>query len=660
MGLLTDVIEQKLKDKHAEELDRKAKKAAFYYKAAWDPSPGVSDDVRNYAQEQYFKLLEPEAKKSAQNAFGILGKLKQAFTGGPQKADDAASQPASPAPALQFAQGAADREGVPTVTQSASAEAQPIKQAFLAGPPPTAAAPVSAQSAAPKFFDTPAARQRSMDAEKQEYDTWLQRGKDVLGPDASARDLAEYAGSKGQRLPAAPIQARTPVSIHLKDGSETAAMRSKDGRYFTIAGELIDPESIEKESPKPSNARVVAMANDFVNLDSAKSLAANGFPFNDHDGKPIDIEKIPEGMVLQTIRKPDGTTYYSPRNMADKVVTVGNQVIAVNPSQVQQIPQGAGTVLGQARVGTSGTGQVPVYNPDTKEFEMFNTQRTTNPNTPGPVRAPGATVVPPATPGGAPRPAVAPPASGGMGNRIPAGQYRGIVEKVIPVQEAATQIFGDPSQPDLKPLISYRDLADNPQSRERLGKALRLTFDGLSSATGGAGIHAGAGPISISSGGFGDLIQNYFNVAPNVAAQQQRIMEEAIGKLTPEEKEYFNSVMSSFSTIVGLRSLTKASAAQSSVAAIERELPVIGINTFGQDQFLDQSQRLAEVVANGVSNLPKGGVDSKLREHIRSLPSEMQKLKDARKGPAKAPAVKGKAATKLVDDLVNAYAGAGK
>lgn len=660
MGLLTH-IENGIERKHADEEARKAGLRQFYSKAAWDEN--VSDDVRNYAQDQYLKLLAPEAKKSATNAFGVIGKIKDAFLGGPKPATagqpDVASQPASPAPAPKFAQGAADREGVPTVTQSASAEAQPIKQAFLAGPPPVAAAPVSAQASAPKFFDTPAARQRVMDAEKQEYDTWLQRGKDVLGPDASARDLAEYAGSKGQRLPAAPIQARTPVSIHLKDGSETAAMRSKDGRYFTIAGELIDPESIEKESPKPSNARVVAMANDFVNLDSAKSLAANGFPFNDHDGKPIDIEKIPEGMVLQTIRKPDGTTYYSPRNMADKVVTVGNQVIAVNPSQVQQISQGAGTVLGQARVGTSGTGQVPVYNPDTKEFEMFNTQRTTNPNTPGPVRAPGATVVPPATPGGAPRPAVAPPASGGMGNRIPAGQRAGVVTQSLPVQQAAVQITGDPEL-GIKGLKDFAYLADKPESVKRIGSALNLIFDQMDGATGGAHISADAGPISISTGGIGSVLQNAFGVPQKLAEQKSKIISDVVSKLPPDEQEYINSVMSSFASAVGLRSLSKASASQSSVRSIEREYPTIGAGSgvTNSNSYNDKLKRIYLDLDNAFSNLPRGAIDAKFSRQMDSLHQEMKKLNNG--APAKAPAVKGKAATKLVDDLVNAYAGAGK
>lgn len=206
-----------------------------------------------------------------------------------------------------------------------------------------------------------------------------------------------------------------------------------------------------------------------------------------------------------------------------------------------------------------------------------------------------------------------------------------------PVREAAAQLFGDPSQPTLKGLNDFADLADNKESRERLGKALRLTFAAMDQATDGAHIAAGAGPISISTGGVGTWLQNYFHVPQNIAAQQAGMMQDAIKDLTPEEQRAYDATMSAFGTIVGLRSLTRASAAQASVATIEREMPVLGVNSTSKAQFNDQMARLAEIVYNGTKGLPPGTLSPDLVDRIKgqvkksSAPSPNGKLS----GPAK-------------------------
>lgn len=637
MSYFTDLVDGNLEKQHQDELEQKRAKRDFYNKAIWDTSGQVSDEVKNYAQEQYFKLLEPGAKKKAQEVHGVIGKIKDAFLGGPKPATaaqpDAASQPASPAPAPQFAQGAADREGVPTVTQSASAEAQPIKQAFLAGPPPAAAAPVSAQVAAPKFFDTPAAVARSLDTEKQVQGFWEQRGKD-LG--LEGRDLAEYSGSKGTRLPAQTK--RIADKGVARPGEDPATGKPYEGLW----DHTVDKDGTENWAKRPDVVKgggAIRSVPHSVSVTDAKATAAQGAAYKNQAGEDIDLDKLPPNMGLQAMVVGD-KMFWVPISPTQSEITVGNEKYVVTPYN-KDVAHGAGVLQGAARVGTESQGNVPVYNPDTRQFEMLPTHTSSTPVTTGPVAAPAA----PVTGGGAPRPLVAPPARApgtrSMGNLIPSGQYSGVVSRAIPVQEAATQIFGDPAQPSLKGLKDYIDLADDPKSRERLGKALRLTFDGLSAATGNAHISAEAGPVSISTGGIGSILQNYFGVPQKLAEQQSKIMQDAIGSLTPDEREAYDAMMSSFSTVVGLRSLSRASAAASSVAAIERELPVIGVNTFDSRQYADQLQRLAEVVSNGAKQLPKGGLDPKLFQRINSIPEEMQKLKDARKGPAKAPAVKG-------------------
>ncbi len=211
-----------------------------------------------------------------------------------------------------------------------------------------------------------------------------------------------------------------------------------------------------------------------------------------------------------------------------------------------------------------------------------------------------------------------------------------MLERITPVREAATQLFGDPSQPDIKGLKDFASLADNEKSRKRLGKALKLTFDSFSKATGESGIHAGAGPVSLNaSGGVIQLIENAFGVPPKLAEQSAQIMQNALKDLTPEEREAYNATMSAFGTIVGLRSLTRASAAQSLVATIEREMPIIGVNTTNSDQFADQMTRLAEIVYNGTKGVPKAMWEQTpgLLDRIQKLPSEAKKMKKSGASP---------------------------
>jgi hypothetical protein len=126
----------------------------------------------------------------------------------------------------------------------------------------------------------------------------------------------------------------------------------------------------------------------------------------------------------------------------------------------------------------------------------------------------------------------------------------------------------------------------------------------MEAANGGPNADARVGPVGLGTGGLGAWIGNQLSIPASNAGAETKMMQNAINKLTPREREAFDSIMSSYSTIVGLRSLTRASAAQSSVSAIEREMPAIGLNTFSRAQFVDQLSRLAEVTKNGFAGLP--------------------------------------------------------
>jgi hypothetical protein len=94
-GLLTNLIEQKVEKSHRDEEDRKQRLRQFYYDRIHDET--TPPEVREQLSQDYFKLLSPDAKKSAQKGMGLIGKLKQAFGGQkPQQPQQGQPQPAQP------------------------------------------------------------------------------------------------------------------------------------------------------------------------------------------------------------------------------------------------------------------------------------------------------------------------------------------------------------------------------------------------------------------------------------------------------------------------------------------------------------------------------------------------------------------------------------
>lgn len=691
MSYFTDLVDGTLRNQQADELRQKEEKRDFYNKAIWDPS--TSDEVKNYAQDQYFKLLEPGARKKAQEVHGIIGKIKDAFTGGPKTTagqPDAASTtaaPPTPAVAPQFAQGAADRQGVPTVTQPAAQEAQPIqaRAAFNAGPPPAAAPPVPTAQAALHFFDTPAARQRQIAAEKGEYDAWLERGKGVLGPDASPRDLAEFAGSKGQRLP--PINlaavARAPVKLDLKDGTQIQALRGKDGKYYDLQNNLLDTDSIDKESLKPVNTQLVWFSYpDDKPGDAPHAVRVDPRP----GGRSVDAstgKPIPEGAnqvntaVLEAkIRQ---NTYGQMGNLTRALIGQGYpeaQAQQLAGQQVEQEFQKKMSLLGAESVHEA-LGQDPEGNQIAVPL-----QRTPVPNAIAPLPPPNGgapsggqsaspattPAKPPAAANGVPlavNPAVRPALAPRLLPGVTPAQAKQAAQYSVPITESVVQMFGDPKQPDLKSLMSYAKIADDPAAANRVGTAIRMTLGAFGDSIGEASVGGGAGPIHLSSGGFGDWLQNKLGIPGAVAQQQAQQIQDVMQKMTPEEREAYDATMAEMSVMAGLRSISKSSAAVSSIKLIENEIPKLGINTADSRQFVDQLQKVARSINNAVTTpgmfpkVAKGGkqvpvgISQEMLDRIQGLPTELEKLKQA-KGPAKAPSAKG---GNVVDDLVKKYGG---
>lgn len=382
-------------------------------------------------------------------------------------------------------------------------------------------------------------------------------------------------------------------------------------------------------------------------VESAKLLASQGKQYMDRSGQPISLENLPPDMGLKYFIQGD-KEWYEPFDPNQSTVTIGNQVYAVGPWDKKHLREGAGVELGAKTAGTTTTRPSIGIDPATGK-PVVNTLRSTRtpaaPGIPGrpsaqaqqvppvpgaggatppggtstlaPARAGGATIPPVPGRAATPRPVGGDGASADAGLRgLPQGMYNQMLQRVTGVREANTQIFGDPTQPDSKSLKDYAALADNPQSRERLGKALQLTFDELHQA-------------ETANGSMMQLLKNYGGIPQALASSKSKIMQDAIGKLSPEERDAYDTTISSMSTVIGLRSLTKAPATQFSIRAIERELPIVGVNTTDSRQFYDKLAKLGEVVYNGTRGVPPGMFDPKEIEAIRRAPSELAKQKKA-------------------------------
>lgn len=642
-----DASQKKIDQAHQEGEQKKTELRNGLWKIAYDPNQ--PEAMRQNAQEQLQKLYGPEGKKGLQK----FGQIFSKFAGGGQQQGQ--QQPNSrgplPAPAMQqqgqsAPQGGGPAQPPPQASTPAPA-AQPKQGGPLAAPqfqlPPTA---TDAQINASQDSVAQAATKRQLTTEGAEYDFWKEKGEKIGLKD---RDLALYAGSKGQRLP--PQEKRIADKGIARPGEDPSTGKAFEGLWDHV----VEPDGSETWAKRPDakGGQQIRSVPHSVSREDALNLLKQGSTFETQDGKEIDIENLPPNMGLQAMVS-GNKMFWVPITPNQKTVTVGNVVYAATPYELKEIGQPGATgptALGQARTGSSGTTAQLAVDPSTNKLTVNTLPRTEIPNTPGAQPAPQANTAPkqPAAPparGPMPAPTAQPqgqgqPAqpkqadTGGATLRgAPVAMFNAQTQKAVPLMESVSQVFGDPAHPEIKPLLGYAELADDPKSSARLGKALKMTFDSLNEASGGGNVAVGAGPVSVSAGGIGTWLQNALGVRPAVADQNAKMMQKAIADLTPQEREAYDAEMTAFSTAVGLRSLTKASAAQGSVRAIERELPLIGVNVASSKQFYDQMQRLAELSINGVRTFPNVngqpvGIDKGLADRIQSMPAQLKKLKDS-------------------------------
>jgi hypothetical protein len=209
---------------------------------------------------------------------------------------------------------------------------------------------------------------------------------------------------------------------------------------------------------------------------------------------------------------------------------------------------------------------------------------------------------------------------------------------VTPVREANTQIFGDPTNPNFRPLMDFGQLADNPQSAQRLGRALKLTFDQMDQQEKAHGTLTG-------------LISAKMGMPQALADAKAAVQREVVSALTPEEQDAYDATITAFSSTVGLRSLTKASAAEFSVRAIERDIPVIGVNTTSSRMFYDKLAHLGELANNGAKTINDSVMPPSEKQFYQKKLEDLRTLKGKR-GALSSPPKPGQAVSD--DEIMNA------
>lgn len=674
----TGAVQKKIDQKQAEDTKLKDEKRQMYWKIAYDTTGAYSDAQKQSAQQELNKLLSPDAKKANQKFGDIFGKLTKQ---GQQQ------QGAQPSPAAQAslaqpktaAPGAStDDPGAPGAVLS---QPQTPKPQSAQGPQPSPNSGINAQPKTPAPqpssglppVETDAGRNERMDAQakadedrklaqtEREYKFWLDKGKEVLGKDANPRDLAEYAGNQGKKLPPIAVVRMKPVTIDMKDGKTgVAAMVGNDGKYYNLNGEAIEGDSIKGESPRQSSA-MPRFDSHFITLEQAKEEQEKlGAKFTGIDGNEIKLADVPAGMVLQPTVS-GGKFQFMPVTEEFAKVIADNLVKIVGKQHEADVAKGGGVVAGASRVptvrettpeGIGGTKSVatPVTGPQGGQAPKPQTAPPpTNEQTPAaqPQQAPGPQPSPKAQ-AALPQPKTAAPQSQ-AGNQADAGdpilpgmstaQFSAAAARAAPVASAVTEIFGDPRQPDLHPLQSYAKLADNPKSQERIGKAIQLTLNGFGDGLKEAAIGAGVGPVHVSAGGWGTWLDNKLGGPQAAAGSQAATLRKVIGEMTPQEKDAYDSTMATMSTMAGLRSISRQSAAIGSLQLIERELPKIGLNATNSRQFYDQLQRTAGAIST-FANTPglfprvkqggqviRTGFTPEMQKRITELTSEMEKKK---------------------------------
>lgn len=471
-------------------------------------------------------------------------------------------------------------------------------------PPPTASAP-----AAPSASGGPAAPPSASPAP-------------AIAADGTATSGggAKIVGAAGPAMttPAQPqVTTKSNVTPTMQDSAMDLAMQNparakqineatEDARQYALFKrkaeteheyKMLELREAQKARMMYSSGRASALAP--ISMNEVRKMADKGMSFQAADGATqLDPANYDDTMMFVPLQINGRIVGYSPASQKQTHLTYNNEVIAVPQYNQMQAAEGQGTVLGAKNVPVTTTHTAPgiTLSGDIGPVTTSTTRTSQGgPATPGPTGgAPTATTpAAPRQPKPGTRLSSPPVASNGTGTdkAIPFAAANTLNQRIVPVREAASQILGDPTRPEMQSLKDFAAIADNPAESKALANAVKLTFDGLSTE-------------EHQAGGLATLLKNYGGVPQAVLDSQNEIRQKVIGTLSPRNQEAYSAIMASYGTMIGLRSLTKASAAKFSTEALERELPIPGLNSFSSADYYNKLSHIAEEVRNGSRTLP--------------------------------------------------------
>lgn len=581
-----------------------------YFKVLEDPQSSPEDKDNAYLQLSRIYKSKPAKEKlsRAQQIQGILGKLGSFITGlTPAGAEAQAKQ----------------RE----LTQLGQQREREIGQQSQAR--------IGEEEA--KFNRERAGELADFNKRKLDIDARVKSGE------ITSREGAELLWRQSLPSMTNALGTRKQLGFQLPNGDKMYVQwDQKTGKYYDNKNEeVVIPDGAIPLAPITSGVpRVIGK----ISASVAKNRAKIGETFLNEAGTPINVDSLTPEMELVATTL-GGRTYYTPLSQNQTHFPVGGRMYAVPTLEQINMKGGAGVELGSTQIPSTSTRQeitigtggeavpstltatrTPITSGIPGRPSPGETALPAPTTAPAPAPAQGTAPPPVAAPvvGGVPRPQVgagASPASSGGGKGgirgLPSGAYNQIIQVVRPVTEAANRIFGDPARPDAPSLAKYGDLANDPKSRSRLGRAIQLTYDQMEASGGG-----GKGDT------FWSWVKNESGFTAALAAARAKVMSGAVGILTPREVEYMDAFIASMSTIVGLRSISRASAARYSVALLEQELPAIGRGTTSSTQYYDKLEQLAGVVKAATKGTDKSGVwPAADLAYVQALPDKMAEMK---------------------------------
>lgn len=568
--------------------------AAIYHSVL--SNPNASEDQRGYAVEQLNKLYKVKENESPfSKAGGLIGKLGTHLQGGGKVNLPGLQAPisnASVADLPQLDSASANDQG--QVSRQAPVATAPRQLPPLTGDP---ANPTSAPAATGVGQQKPNLLQKIGNAVQS-----TGRGIQSL---TAPTNVPTIEPIDPRMIPSPALQPAKWNTTPSAGGELPADLesdvygnpidRSPDKLYTTgVRGGKVVAMPFHA---KPGNGRGVP--GHPISITDAQKLADSGQSFPDANGNPINTKDLSKTMQIVPIYYPGRAVVYGVTSQSQTHFNVGNEVYAV-PTMEQTNLSSEGVPLGQARVPTAHS--APGIGLD-GQIGIVTT--TNSPSTPGARSNVGRSL--PALPDGqtapapAPRPAgrsltplstnTVPSTSGTNGQALPFSAANQLNQRIIPVREASTALFGSPDFPNLDPVAAFGKVASNPASANKVGAAVRTTLDRM-------------GDDEKSAGGILQAISNNSGITAWKAQAANNALGNQLKQMTPEEQNAYNAIITAYSTIIGLRTLTKASAAQFSIKALENELPVPGLNSQSPAAFYDKIGRLGVQIYNGSKTLP--------------------------------------------------------